>query len=268
MAHFSYKQLAQYLECPLQFRKVRLEKTPTDHDPRRPFIGNLLGTLVERLYIEKWWAPPNDLLAILTREVEPLALRLEQAEGIVWPPGERTQALAIIYTTLPKIIATMKRERLLAPKVYTEYDIEIPLGADTLVGRADYVYVGGEGITVVDGKGGGSMGRHVKLNQLRFYVLGVYAKTGALPVRAGFWWFRHDFVKWHRITPANLKKFVGTLQGAIAGLRANDWTPRPGGHCLYCDVRRFCSVGQAKMLTREVSSSDPLVGKNEGFVSL
>lgn len=267
MAYFSYKQLACYLECPFQFKLQFMDRKPKTDDPRRPFIGNLLGTLVERMYVERWWAQP-DLLQRLSAEVEPTALRLEQAEGVRWGAGERTTALTIVYAALPKIVATMKRERLVAPIVQAELDLEIPLDTDILLGRADLVFQTGDSVTVIDGKGGGMVGAHVKLNQLRFYVLGLYTKTGRIPERVGFWWFRHDLVKWHRVTPKSLQAFVAILRDAIARLRARDYTPRPGCRCRYCDVRQHCAVGQQHRLTHRVPHAEALAGKNEGLVSL
>lgn len=269
MAYFSYNQIRTYAECPYQFYLLRVKKLTPKSPPNRAMLGNLLAALTERMYVDGWWRQP-ELLGRLTKELDPTLRGVEEGEGTRWAPGEREEVLKLALETLPKLVATMRREKLVAPIVRAEFDVEVPIGKDTLIGRADYVFEQGLGgpLTVVDGKAGGTVGRFVKVNQLRLYVLGVALRYKRMPVRAGFWWFRHDLVKWSKVTPASLEKFKAEMAALIARLRANDWTPKPTGYCRTCGVRYACEIGSARFLTREVGNDDVTVGRNDGLFSL
>jgi hypothetical protein len=254
VAYFSYNQLALFKACPLKFKLLRMDRVAANqpNDGRKQFIGDLLQALMERFYKERIWAEGPAAGLMLSALIAETALATEQANQAKnqtvypWNPGEREHWLATTAATIPKIIQTIKDERLLAPRVETELEIEIPMPTgDVLVGRCDFVlHDSPEHITLLDGKGGGTLGAHVKADQLRFYQLGILVKYKRLPARTGFWWFRHGKVVWKK-TPAHiLPKFVEGMRVTIDGLRAREYPAKPGRQCNYCDALPWCSAGQ------------------------
>ena len=43
-----------------------------------------------------------------------------------------------------------------------------------------------------------------------------------------------------RFDPERLDEVEDRMRAAAEGIRAEDWTPRPGAHCRTCEVRRVC----------------------------
>lgn len=274
MAHWGYSQLAIYRKCPLRFFWERVEKRPTKYvqDDRSAYIGNLLGRLLERFYMEQWWREPDVLHPRMVAAIRVIGDALLRDTLLPWQPGEREKWDLIARETIPRILQTVRDERLLTPLVAVEYGIKVPLGGDNdvLFGRIDYLFEGADrSLTVIDGKGGGSLGKHVSTDQLRTYALGVLAdpRFGRLPDRAGFWWFRHERVVWKQFTRATLLKFVTGVKQTIADIRAKRFEARPSGDCRYCGYLTACGAGQEYMQSH-VKSRDVPTETNVGRMGL
>lgn len=274
MANWSYTQLALYKRCPLQFFWARVEPQPgLPRDPRRAFIGHLLGDLISRFYLEQWWRRGAEAQALMVAHVYPLADAIDQREQIVWRPGERDPWIALAIETIPKILAVIIEHRLIGPFVAVEYGITVPLGGperDQLHGRSDLVVGRTDGTLVLaDLKGGGSIGKFVSPDQLRVYALGALCdpRLGRLPDRVGFWWLRHSKIVWRTFTRENLLTFVEGVQNTIARVRAKYFGPEPGSHCAYCDFRNECAAGK-EYLWNEKYSTKLASDENAGTVDL
>lgn len=274
MANWSYSQLKDYLECPLRFYWVRIDKQPEAQtkDQTRAFIGILLGELLARFYLEQWWRQPEGLEQRMTALLVPLAHTIGEREAIVWKdPGDLTKWLGVAAETIPKMLDVIRTERLLGTSVAVEYGMTVPVGnGDRIHGRIDTLLVRPDRtLILIDGKGGGSIGKYAHADQLRLYALGVLADPAfrRLPDKVGFWWFRHGKIVWKQFTEATLLKFVSGVQQTIARIRAKDFEPTPGGQCRYCEFRLKCGAGQ-QYLWREKFTTTWATDQNSGSLDL
>lgn len=277
MANWSYSQLALYLDCPLKFYWARLDPSTKDQprDNRRAFIGILLGEVLARLYVEQWWREPGALQARMVAACHTLAPVITQREGIVWAtPQAMEEWVTLAVDTVPKILAVIGTEQLLGVTVAVEYGISVPFGGgETVHGRIDLLIVRPDGtILLIDLKAGGSIGKFASPDQLRLYALGILADPvyRRRPDKVGFWWLRHGKIVWKQFTDETLLKFVAGVQQTIARVRAQDFMPRPGSHCRYCDYRAGCATGQAHLWKAfsESSTKSFAADTNRGSIDL
>lgn len=248
MAYWSYSQLALYKKCPLRFKWMRVDKRPLPPgDGKRAFIGNVLQKIVERFYVEQWWRDPATVSARMLAEIPATGRQFTEADGLLWLPGEQEKWVAIALDTVPKIIEVIKTERLLGVTNLSEFEIEVPLGPDRIVGRVDFLFEAPDGsLTVLDGKAGGSFGKYVESDQLRLYALGVLAsRYRRLPTRVGFWWYRFGKIAWRPVRRKVLQRFTEGVKHTIARVRSKDYAPTPGGHCRFCEWKTDCPEGRA-----------------------
>ena len=272
MAIFGYSQLAFYVKCPFRFYLERVKRVEVPLDERRHYIGTVLAIVLDTFYKSQRWRSANPL-PLMAADVQAAAATVDTVSTCPWLPGERDQKLAEATSLLPTILDTLRQERLLGLRTFTELDVEIRLGKDRVVGRPDLVIespAGEPGLWVVDGKAGGTLGRHVSTNQLRFYALGLveHQRFQRPPDRAGFWWFRHGTVVWKKVTMATLDKFRTSIVETIQRLRDKDFQPKPSADCRLCDVRAHCPTGQAYLQARVAGKVALEIDGNLGVVSL
>jgi hypothetical protein len=259
--NWSYSQLATYLDCPLRFYWLRIEPQPESkiRDQSKAFIGILLGELLARFYLEQWWRQSEGLQQRMIAQLHTLAVTISTREEIVWAnPGDLSKWIVVAAETIPKILTVLRDEQLLGPFVAVEYGMTVPVGnGDRVHGRIDILIERANGDTILlDGKGGGTIGKFASTDQLRLYALGVLAdpRFRRLPTKVGFWWFRHGKIVWKQFTPATLLKFVTGVQQTIARIRAKDFEPTPGGQCRYCEFRLKCGAGQQYLWTEKFTT--------------
>lgn len=266
MSYFSYSQLALYKRCPKQFWFERIMKVQTPRDDRKAFIGHVLGGVVAQFYSDKVWKEGKWARVRLAELVRARADALHAVQVYPWLPGEREDAEKACLDAILPILQTVRDERLVTRRVDTEVSIEVPLDTgDILVGSADLVFeeAPGELLTVLDVKGGGSVGKYVKADQLRLYQLGIglHRDFRRLPDRVGFWWVRHGRIVWKRTNKTTLRKFVEGVKATIARLRSDDFTATPGDHCRWCAYRQDCIEGMEALKVRKtLLASDDTVG--------
>lgn len=276
MANWSYSQLSLYLTCPLKFYWARVDPQPESQirDQSKAFIGILLGEVLARFYLEQWWRDPHLLAERMVSMLYPLGYAISQREGIVWKhTRDLDHWIQVAAETVPKVLQIIRDHQLIGTEVCVEYGMTVPVGnGDKIHGRIDLLFVLRDGsLILLDGKGGGSIGKFASADQLRLYALGVLAdpKFRRLPDKVGFWWFRHGKIVWKKFTDATLLKFVEGVQGTIARVRAKHFEPTPGSHCSYCDFRAGCGAGQeflwAKFKTKGTTFA---TGDNAGSLDL
>lgn len=251
MANWSYSQLALYRTCPLKFYWARVDPKPESQirDQSKAFIGILLGEVLARFYLEQWWREPHMLAERMVATIYPLGYAISQREGITWAhTRDFDHWIQVATETIPKVLDVIRTEQLLGTEVCIEYGMTVPVGnGDDVHGRIDFLFVLRDGrLILLDGKGGGSIGKFASADQLRLYALGVLAdpKFHRLPDKVGFWWFRHGKIVWKKFTNDTLRTFVGGVQATIAAVRAKHFEPTPGPMCAYCEFRPGCTAGQ------------------------
>ena len=277
MTFWSYTQLALFRKCPQQFQwergKQRIKPRFPDRTrvPTNRFIGTVFAQLMERLYRERWWRLPEDqALARLGGAMLQVATHVTVSEGILWPEGKQVEALGVIETALPTVLATMRRERLVGVRNFAEREVTFPLdNGDRVTGGADLVIEHDNGdLYVVDGKSGAR--RHAKRDQLRLYALGVLHDPafGRLPTKVGFWFFREGVVSWRKLSPEALAKFRAGVQQTVDRIRAGEADPTPSPLCAYCPyVHHECAAGRDYLYSKAKDHGAP-VETNLGTVAL
>lgn len=268
MSYFSYSQLALYKRCPKQFWFERVMKVKAPRDDRRSFIGHVLGGVAARFYTDKLWKEGRWARVRMAELVTEIDRKLHTASEQVypWQPGEREEALKTCIEAIPPMLSVVKAHQLVARRVDTEVAIEVPLDTgDIIVGSADLVFEDAPGgrLTVLDGKGGGSLGKYVSADQLRLYQLGLgmHRDFRRLPDRVGFWWFRHGRIVWKRTNKTTLRKFVEGVKLTITRLRSDDFGAQPGTHCRWCPHRTVCEEGMESLkVVKTQLASDETVG--------
>ncbi len=275
MIHLAYSELRDYRKCPRLFQKKHVEQRQEEDDPKRAFVGNVLGRLVERFYLDRFWVAPDTIDWTMTRAAERLMRETTDADKIVWTADEKAEVTHKILEAIPVIIATIKQEKLLSREVETETETELHytdiVPGDTVVihGRIDYRIHRKPTLTILDGKGGGTFGKFTDRNQLRQYALATWksAPYRRIPDRVGFWWFRHGKIVWMKVSEKSLTKFEGEMKETAKKAIAGPYEPTPGQWCHGCSFRMECPEGRAHGMTKGSKVVVP-VEANVGTVSL
>jgi len=272
--HLNYSQLRDFKKCPRLYEKKHIDGRAEEDDPKRAFIGHVLGKLVEQFYLLKWWRAPDALDWTMRQAADVLIRQVTDMDAIVWTPEEKAEWTHKIHEAIPTIIATVKREKLLSAQVFTEFETtldytDIVLGETVQIhGRPDIVILRQHALTALDAKAGGSLGKFTDRDQLRQYSLALWrSKTfGRIPDRAGFWWLRHDKIVWLKVSAASLTKFEGRLKETARRALAGPYEPTPGTWCRGCSFRMDCPEGRAHGMAKGSKTAIDVAG-NLGTVS-
>jgi len=253
-----YLLYSSYRTCPLQYKFKFVERPDVfiSIDKRNAFIGILLAKLVERFYRERWWEE-KDIVARMQKVIPLISQQITDIDRIKWNPGEHFEWLKIAHETVPKILKMIRAEKLLGnPGVHpsdenlVEFEVEIPFEGDDLQARIDLLIKRADVITLLDGKGGKTVGKYVDPDQLYFYCLGVKQVFGRLPHRMGFWWFRHDRIVWFPVTNDLVDELLVKVRNVLAGIKGGRFDPTPNQACRLCDYRIVCDPGQRFIAAR------------------
>lgn len=275
MARWSYSQLAHYKRCPQQYKFDRIEKRPkAPFDTKQKFIGVLLERLVQEFFLQRWWAQPATMIPAMVSAIPRLSGEVSRAEQIPWLRGEDSKWEQVARDAIGPILRVIRDHRLLDydPVMEQELRVEIP-GGHQVFGRADFIFraKSGDVAMILDGKGGGNIGKGVHGDQLRTYALGTSQSPTfgrRVPQRLGFWWYRHGKIVWKGMDTTLLSKFEHGVLGTIRQVMANAYPPRPGPHCRYCDFKPDCPEGRAYLMKRAAKSTKLATDQNFGVVSL
>ena len=138
-----------------------------------------------------------------------------------------------------------------ATAVILEQPLTLEIDGVIWNGRADRIERHAEGeLRVVDYKTSSSMPSKDEASisiQLGFYLAAARQDPDVLafgtPTEAEFWYPAGKRVtKWVAFDPDRLDEVLESMSGIVAGIRAEDWTPRIGGHCKNCSVKSVCPL--------------------------
>jgi CRISPR/Cas system-associated exonuclease Cas4 (RecB family) len=248
---FPYLYFSVYKTCPLQYKWKFVQRPDIfiPYEKKNAFIGILLAKLVEEFYRNHWWQEPEVTQRMLDR-IPLLASSITTAENIKWWPDEKEGWITVANETVPAIIRIIKEEQLIGnpakdPKDenLVEFETEWPLEGDELQMRPDLIVRRSNLITLLDGKGGKTVGRYVDKDQLLFYSLAVEKLYNQLPHRMGFWWFRHARVVWYPVLRSEVDALLNRVLNAIRGVKEGKFEPTPSASCRLCDFRSICETG-------------------------
>ena len=83
--------------------------------------------------------------------------------------------------------------------------------------------------------------------QLQIYAMAYEAMTGRLPDAVQLHFLDSGLVGRAEVDPARLEKARAKIATAAAGIRARDYTPKPGVlACTYCPFRDICPSSAAR----------------------
>lgn len=278
MIHLSYSELRDYARCPYFYRLKHVDKLKEGPDKDKvTFVGIVLQKLVELFYRHAWWRE-HDLEWFLTEQAVKLAREMTDAGQVRWSGDEYSKALVKIEHAVPKILATIKAEKLLTTKTYPEEELTLTYpklwhdGQDVLLHvRPDFVYHAPTLLTVVDGKAGATVGRYGDKDQLRLAALAVERdpRFGRLPDRVGFWWYRHGVVTWVKLTPKTLAACHAEVVTRIRQIDMARFDPKVGSHCRPCGLRLHCEAGKRYGVSKPPTKGRPALDLpgNAGVIS-
>jgi CRISPR/Cas system-associated exonuclease Cas4 (RecB family) len=257
---FPYLHYSVYKTCPLAYKWRFVEKIKVIPDKRNAFIGILLAKVVETFYREKWWRE-KDIITRMQKATVNFSRQIIESENIRFKDEELNQWMVVATETLPKIVKVIRSEKLIGStdknindENLAEYEVEVKHGEDALQARPDLIIRRNEMITLLDGKGGKTIGKYVDNDQLYFYCIPVKKLYNRLPHRMGFWWFRHEQIVWLPITNDLVVQILVKIDAALAGIKERKFDPTPGPHCRLCDFKDICIEGQTFLSKRHIQA--------------
>ena len=176
----SFRQVDDYLTCPLKYRFVHRNRIPllTHH---RVVYGSAIHQAVQEMFKARQAAIPfsvEDLLAAFRRAWVAEGFLSREHEELRLQEGERTLTRFFEW----------ERKNPLQP-TGVEEDFSFSVGRTRVIGRYDLVALTSEGVTILDFKTG-DVGTLAKAQhraeeslQLAIYALAYFRTTGALPAR-------------------------------------------------------------------------------------
>jgi len=234
----SFRQVDDYLTCPLKYRFVHRNKIPllTHH---RVVYGSAIHLAVQEMFkarLAKAEFSVTDLLAAFRRAWVSEGFLSREHEDLRLREGERT---------LTRFFEGEERHPLRPTGVEEEFSFAI--GRTRILGRYDLVVAGSEGKTILDFKTGAvdspakAQQRAETSLQLAIYALAHYRTTGALPARLELRFLESDLVGGFAPTEAlvlSTERKVAEVADRISrGLFAA--TPSHGA-CRPCPFRDVC----------------------------
>lgn len=246
--NLSYLFYSTYKKCPAQYRWSFVDKPPVfvPRNMRYAFLGLVMQRLVELFYINHWWTAKEGPITRMRIALPSISQQTLESNNIEMTTHELEEWMKIIHDTVPRIIEVVKREKFLSEECYVEREEEVPLGDDKLWMKPDLIVIRKGVTTLLDGKGGKTVGRYIDPDQLIFYALAVEKVWGRLPHRIGFWWYRHSRVVWYPklLNHVEMDRVRTNARNYIDGIKVGKFEPTPGQHCRLCDHRIHCEVGQ------------------------
>jgi DNA helicase-2/ATP-dependent DNA helicase PcrA len=234
----SFRQVDDYLTCPLKYRFVHRNRIPllTHH---RVVYGSAIHQAVQDMFKARQAGAPfdvADLLASFRRAWVSEGFLSREHEELRLKEGERTLARFFSW----------EKEHPLRP-TGVEEDFSFPIGRTRVMGRYDLVVATDEGVTILDFKTGEvntqakAQHRAEESLQLAIYALAHFRTTGSLPTRVELRFLETDlvggFAPTESLVLATEKKVAEVADRISRGL----FEPTPShAACRPCPFRDVC----------------------------
>ena len=237
-------------------------------------MGIAIQAAIEAFYNLKWYQNPKEALSLMLEEATKHFEKEMLRAYIDWrfcPP--RTEMLDTVLAGVKGFLVTLKHHKLLGGWAKAEMDLltyikaDHPIGgkADTIIQRQD------TGVTSLDGKNSTRyMDKktkawffHTDPDQLRWYALCYYLRTGELVDRLGFVYYRYPYgytgpegfdvtpsegVSWVSYTKEDLQGLADRAVAAREGMNNERFDPNPSPQgCKFCDFVGVCDARQAQI---------------------
>jgi len=267
----NYMKYSAYKTCPGMYRFKWVDRPAISMVPdyRNAWIGFTVQKIVETYYLEKWYLKGREALPLMLSLVRPVGEYFIRDKKIIWSREAENNWFVIAAATIPVVLETLLKEVFYSSDCRPELLLNFMHGVDKIWGKLDLVFFDGENnsrMTLLDGKAGGTVGKNVDKDQLLYYAWCLQRTLGRLPDRVGFWWYRHDEVKWIRSDQLVVDDVVRKVDTTIAGIKASRFPYTPSSSCRYCDFRSICNAGQ-KYLAGKKKDLPLVIPGNLGSVS-
>lgn len=236
--YLSFSGFSVLGECPKKYWHQYVDKTtlPKPDNCINALYGSTVGTLFEDFYEKKLWKRP-DVEKYMLSEVEPTLDKVIEKERksnklVDWADEKanyhsRSDLVEEIRAGVPRGLTIIRQNRFLGPVAKAEMKLDHDFGPHRVAGRADFVIqrVDPYGdLIILDGKGSKHREKYVKETQLKWYALLYYTKTGKLPDRLGFLFWRFDgdkAVLWVDFTKADIHFLKEEVLGTMTRVEKN-----------------------------------------------
>jgi hypothetical protein len=287
-----WTNLKRYEDCPQKFLWYRGwgaidvgggpgRKKPKPHKDSRhhAVMGIVIQGVLEQMYNQEWWRTPRELPDLLAKELD-AQFKVETRKNYIdWRVAgmTRVEMFQICRAGVFGFLKTYKAHKLSGQYARSEVDYPAYINKwNPIGGRIDFILRREQdplkGVTILDGKNGKHRGKYTDPDQLRFYALAFYLKTGVMPDRVGFVYFRYPHgwippeaewpkddagapvrpepdsgIEWVPFTLEDLKGLAQRAVDARKGMELEEFpaTPRPP-MCRLCDYETVCKERQAQ----------------------
>ncbi len=252
-SHFSFTQLAAYAKCPLQYKFAHVIKIPVFGKPQLSF-GKTIHAALERFLRELTArnaasqqtlfgaAAATDALPVSKDEL--FAMYAESWEDD-WYPDRPTKEK---YREKGKAILTLFYEQVKKNPpnpLFLEKDFKLKVGEYAIKGKIDRIDALADGaVEIIDYKTGAPKDEDSlkgdDKKQLLLYQIAVGRLFGMKPARLTYHYLEDGSTVSFLGAEEDLGKFEEETEKTIARINGGDFSPKPGGHCKFCDFASIC----------------------------
>jgi hypothetical protein len=301
--YISYSGFKTFLDCPrAYYHKYILRTTPPKPDNRVHMLyGDVVGRIFERFYVDKIWTRKvivPTLVGLIKPTLNQVVIQ-ETSKGGQFNWKEKnlkdgTRSLSEIENeieqAIPRGIRSIKKHRLVSHDAGAEVVLDTMVDGCKVAGRADFVMrrpAPNSDLVIVDGKGSRWRADHVNNRQLRWYALLYWLKTGVIPDRLGFLYWRfepEESMDWFEVTQRELEDLQNSILTTVAEIETAKtelvqlrdknnpgmvfWA-NPGSACKLCSYQPLCPEGTKAMSseTKSEIAKDRASGVEDGEIS-
>ena len=239
--------LESYSTCPLKFKLERDWKIPGQAAAALQF-GSAIHTVLKNYYDSQPHAPlqegeAEDLVAAFRREFAKAAVEDPVQRSLYEQQGER-QLLELVRT----------RPRRSVDVIATEATFQFRLDSLKIIGRIDRIdrladSLGNNLVRVVDYKTGSPKNQKFADESLQFsiYAMGA-AEMGFIPKELVLLNVHGNQEVVTSRSSAQLDRTRRLIREAAEGIAAQEFDPKPGLHCRWCDFERLCPATEQSVV--------------------
>ncbi len=290
--YLSFSGYKTYAQCPKLYWHKYVDKTtpPAPDNCINALYGSTIGVLFEHFYERKYWKRPDceSYMKSQASEVLEKVIREDQRGKIIdWDDekanyNNRDGLLEDIQLGIPKGLRIIRENRLLGPVAVAEMKLDHRYGNHMVAGRADFVIEREKekDVLILDGKGSKHGKKYVEESQLHWYAFLYQQKTGRLPDKLGFVFWRFEGEKamyWLPVIPDEIQELkeevLGTMtrvEGSVRHLtllsgqakasfeaREEFFPAQPSFSCNLCSYLGLCDEGKKATGSKGYPSKQP-----------
>ena len=311
--YISYSGYKEYEKCPYAYWHKYVVKTKLKilENSVNSLYGTTIGTIFETFYKQKIWRDQDITGRLLSLAPLHLATAIkeskEKGRDVDWSDEKanyhsRAEILVDLEKTIPIGIQTIRENRLVGPRMDTEFKLDFKFGKYIMGGRSDFIIQRVNpinDIVILDGKGSKhreayvdghklAKGHKIEGVQLKWYGLLYKTHTGKMPDGLGFIFWRFEgekAIEWVEFSETdfyNLRVEVlsvltridvatdrldkaGRGSQAYSDLRQELFPSQPSYGCNLCAFASVCEDGKKQV---QKSRPRPRLNLPEGVTEL